>query len=435
MSAIAKLQAMLGMDSKEFKAGMKSATKDAGSFQAHIGKIGASIGAAFSVGAIVSAGKSLATWASDVSEAAQNAGVLTSEMMALNEVALQGGIGIDEMRRMLSVLQVELGKAADGEEASRAKFEELGLSIMELSALDPAQMMQAVAKAAVETGEPLTALADIFGTKLGPKALSALELLANEGLPNVSLAAADAADDLEELGDKWAVITDKMKRATLSFAVGLYESVQTGMTALKGASGGNKTAVDWAKSFVKKSAFLATGGIGFDSAMTDKERAGAEGAVGSLLEDRKAKSDERASAKAEKMQRARRARISSAVVGEQTMAAKESDLDGDAAIAALDKMIARDNREKKTRQSFAERTARLQEQGASIGVGGAAGAAQMQADQMARTGGFFGNERSGFDVQSKQLLVQEEQKKIAEDIRALNVELIETLRAQRGELI
>ena len=53
MAAVAQLKAVLGMDSREFKAGMRNATKDASTFQSNIKKVGTIIAGAFTVSAIV----------------------------------------------------------------------------------------------------------------------------------------------------------------------------------------------------------------------------------------------------------------------------------------------------------------------------------------------------------------------------------------------
>lgn len=425
MAAVAQLKAVLGMDSKEFKAGMKSATKDASTFQSNIKKVGAVIAGAFTVSAIVGFGKSLVGWASTVSEAAQNAGILTSEMMALNEAGLKGGIGVDETRSMLSVLQTELASAADGTETSRKKFEALGLDIVNLSGMNPAQMFEEVAKAAVATGAPLEALAEIFGTKLGPKAVSMIRSIADDGLSIVASDAAKAADAVEDLGDRWAAAVEKMKRKAIALALPVMDFIESEAVRAKAER----------KAF-KESSFMER--MGFEG--TRKARAAGEEAVQKWWQDKYAEDQKREADKKAEMQAAADARKARALVGqkvvtgrvEEDMAKLEEDRKQKRR-AGIDKWQADRMKRYDIRKGGEERQARLQEQLTSL-TNPQAGASTMNPDAMARIGGFFGGERAGFDVQSKQLEVQRESKKILDEIARNTAETKEALARSRGEI-
>lgn len=209
-SVLAQLKALVTADAKGFKAGMNDAERSVSRFQKSVSSIGNYIASAFSVGAIVAYAKSVINWAGEMADAAKNAGVLTSEMMAFNNVALQSGVGIDKMQNMLIRLQDQLDAAVNGDEKATAAFERMRLSIDDLVQMTPAQMMVELAKASTHTGASISALADIFGMKLGPAARAALTDIAN-GLPLIDQAAADAVDALDANADRWASIWDRMK--------------------------------------------------------------------------------------------------------------------------------------------------------------------------------------------------------------------------------
>lgn len=108
--------------------------------------------------------------------------------------------------------------------------------------------------------------------------------------------------------------------------------------------------------------------------------------------------------------------------------------DADKLEAERKKEVAAYNREVMTRKSFAEREARLQEQLVSGNMRDA-GPSSMNADAMARIGGFTGGERAGYDVASTQVSIAKNSLKVQQEIRELQAELVEVLRAQKGERI
>lgn len=215
MGAVAELKAMLGLDPKRYNAGMKSAKESTSKFQAGLAKVTSMIGGAFSAAAAIGFAKNVFEWGGKLSEAAQKVGVLTSEMAALNKVALQNGMDVDQAANMLAKMQTKLGDAIEnGGEAEKA-FTNIGLSLEDMAKLSPADMLQAVARAAVESGDPLNALADIIGERLGPTAVATFRDLAENGLGAVDDALGETADRAEELGDKFAEMLEELKSTSL----------------------------------------------------------------------------------------------------------------------------------------------------------------------------------------------------------------------------
>ena len=219
MAGIAQLKAIVGLDTKAYKAGMRDVKDANASLLGSFKTIGAAIGVTFGVASIIRAAGAIKKWSDEASVAARNVGIMTSEMIALNRVAIQGGIGVDEFAKMLAKMQNSLTDAAKGDKTAQKAFDDLGLSVSDLIKLDPTTMLQTVAKAAMSTGTPLEALAGIFGERLGPKAVVALRQIAEEGLPAVDAAIGQTADAIEALGSRYAATVDYMKGLTLEWLV------------------------------------------------------------------------------------------------------------------------------------------------------------------------------------------------------------------------
>lgn len=215
MGAVAELKALLGLDPKRYNAGVKSAKKSTSMFQDELAKVTNMVAGAFSAAAVIGFAKNVWQWGDKLSEMAQKVGVLTSEMAALNRVALQNGMDVNQAANMLAKMQTKLGDAIEkGGEAEKA-FTNIGLSLDDMVKLSPADMLVAVARAAVESGDPLNALADIIGERLGPQAVSTFRALAEDGLGTLDEALGETADKVEELGSKFAETVDRVKADAL----------------------------------------------------------------------------------------------------------------------------------------------------------------------------------------------------------------------------
>lgn len=383
MSAVATLKAILGLEGvPQYKAGMRDATGATMGFQKSLAAAGRMIGAAFSVGALMQAGRSLVSWASNASQAAQNAGILTSEMIALNQVGLQGGLAVDDMGKMLSKLQNELFSAAGGSAESAKKFQELGLSVEDLARMDPTSMLQAVARAAFNTATPLQMLSDVFGDKLGPKAVSVLRDIAQNGLPEVGEAVGRTADQIEALGDKWDLFADRAKASTTSFLSKLVDGGAIIKNFVKGWIGEND----------------GGNNLGFMESIRAKFAAGRWAVSNAIYQ-------EEATRVLSGKERSDFAAQQTAELTKRAQATAED--------AAWKDQAKKQDRIDNIRQQAAEQVARLTERGESFrSLGGGA-------DSMARMGGFVGPQRGGLGQADRQLQVGMETKRVMEEIRRI----------------
>ena len=215
--AIANLKARLGLDSKDFRAGVKGAKGSTQSFGQSIAKVGAMVGVAFSAQAVISMGKAFVSWASDISIAARNLGILTSELMAMNRIAVQNGSDFGQVQKMMARVEADTFGAITGTRELVLMYDELGLTMERLYApgMDPVKRLQMVGEAALNSANPTGALAGLFGTKLGPQSRLALEGIV-AGLDDVDVAAGGAADRIEALGSKYDLLKEKSKSSILS---------------------------------------------------------------------------------------------------------------------------------------------------------------------------------------------------------------------------
>jgi len=226
MAGVAKLMAMVGLDTSAYKAGAGNIKSQNSGLSKSFRKISGAIAATFSIGAVIASGRAIKKWADEASIAARNVGLLTGEMIALNRVAIQGGLDVNKMAMMLGKLQTKLYDAAAGDKVAQEGFDMMGLSVSKLISMRPADMLKEVAVAAMETGTPLQSLAEVFGERLGPQAVVVLRQIAEEGLPAVDDAAGRTADRVEALGSRWAENMDMMKEK----ALGVFAAVEEGYT-------------------------------------------------------------------------------------------------------------------------------------------------------------------------------------------------------------
>jgi len=327
---------------------------------------------------VMQAARSFASWASEASSAAQTAGVLTSEMLGLQRVAMTADIQMEDMRNMLTRLQNTLYDAANGSEEARDKFERLGLDAKKLAGMDPASALVEVAKAAERSEIPLQTLSDIFGEKLGPKAVQAMQELATNGIPPVSDAVAELADWIEGAGDTWAVFVDEFKKGTV-------DMVDTAATNY------SKIVAFWSNVFSTPGKII--------------DLSAGSNAMNAVEEQKKAEREyNRQSRRAEQNRRA------------QQVVKMFDKNEGEQRNDAADRM---EDARARGRQQVRSLLTRFSERASGIGGEGLTG------DSAARTGGFFGNSRAGLGIADRQLrLAMEAQntrreiKRVIEEVRS-----------------
>jgi len=449
---MAKLMAMLGMDASHFKAGMKGAKKETSSFQKDIKNIGDIIKSAFTVTAIAGMTKSLASWAGNATDAAASSGVLMTEMLALQQASLSGGLGLDGMTKMLIKLQERLNDAISGNAEAIKSFEDLGLSVYRLSGMAPAQMLLGVAKAAMASKNPLRALANLFGEKIGPKAMTAIrDMTGPDGLAKIGEEAVRAANEIDKLGDKFDVLTEKVKRwavQKIGVAIEFYEDMAVRNKAEREQRRKENAKSGAERGYAQMGPFGAasTGEWNVLNKDADKRiKAAGDAAVADLYAKRKEGEKQRAKDQQDVIESNRKRLLEKEEEYKTKTRTKQAEDNEKKKKADDDRKKANDafmkkwedyyQREADIEAAAKERGDRINERKSALtNPSIQANASQINPDSMARVGGFFGGERSGYDVASKTLEIQREMKELIKEGNKNTSEMLEALERNRGTI-
>ncbi|HAX91573.1 MAG TPA: hypothetical protein DCY07_05105 [Rhodospirillaceae bacterium] len=407
---VARLRAVMGLDTQEFEAGIAKSKGGAKSLQATLKDVAGIMGVAFSVGAVVSYGKAFMDWAGKISDAAGNVGILTSEMAALNAVFAKQGLGTDELQKMFSKIETDVFGAATGGKELDDVYTRLGLTIGELVKMSPDERFRAVAKAALESANATGALAEVFGAKVGPKARLALEDMA-AGYDKVDEAIGRTIDSLDNAGDRWAGYMNNAKMALIP-VIGWLDKVYEKVTDAVAVQASNAGKVRNPVAMFKQ--WRAMG-----SAREESE-AGKSADAATIRAKEKADlvaAAAEASAAAEAKKRGEQEKTVK-VFGEKWLSDKDKEF---AAFVKRedDKRKKREDTARRVNdleQRLAERLVSIQENTRGRGV---------NPDSLAGIGGFLGNERAGMAERDRVIQVQIDSAKAVKE----NTEAIRELKA------
>lgn len=216
------------LDSSAFARGLrtmeaganKAGSKIASSFE-NMAKGGvASLAAAFSIGAIVSFGKSVMDFAGDLQDTSDTIGITTDSLQGLNSVFLAGGSDAETTKKGLITLTrslQDIATTADG--PARKALDTLGISFADIAGLTPDDAMYVIADAmmrATDKGAALDAAMTLLGksaSKMAPALLGGAEAMkaAAAAAPKIPPAqikgVADFGDALEAMGVEAKVAT------------------------------------------------------------------------------------------------------------------------------------------------------------------------------------------------------------------------------------
>ena len=164
----------LATDASGFKKGLADIQKDTSSLQSMFSNVGKVMAGAFTVGAIVSAGKAVLDFAGDLSDLSQKSGISTSGLQKLDLAFKSNGVSIDQVTKAAGELGARL---VSGDKGAVKALEDLGLNLEELKRMSPEDQFIAVADAVGKIqnkGEQLYASKTLFG-KSGVDLLAGLD--------------------------------------------------------------------------------------------------------------------------------------------------------------------------------------------------------------------------------------------------------------------
>jgi hypothetical protein len=193
----------------------KAGSKIASSFE-NMAKGGvASLAAAFSVGAIVSFGKSVMDFAGDLQDTSDAIGISTDSLQGLNAVFLAGGSDAETTKKGLITLTrslQDIATTADG--PARKALDALGISFADIAGLTADEAMYVIAdamKGATDKGAALDAAMTLLGksaSKMAPALFGGAAAMREMAAASPKISAediqtiADAGDMVDALGVK-----------------------------------------------------------------------------------------------------------------------------------------------------------------------------------------------------------------------------------------
>jgi len=184
MSAVAQLKALLGMDNKQFKAGMRDSTASAKSFGSTIAQVGGTLAAAFSIRAIAQFTKSVIDFASKIRHTADNLNVSTDSLQSLNSAALKYGVTVEDLQKGLAKLRQSQGKVVEKDKEYLDALKLLKINAEAFGNVGTDKALEMIAKAYADSGQSALAFSgvlDLMG-RSAKKSTAFLVELADVGL-------------------------------------------------------------------------------------------------------------------------------------------------------------------------------------------------------------------------------------------------------------
>jgi len=210
------------LDDSKFQAGLKNMEKGGkkvegslvGSFDSMAKGIGASMAAAFTVGAVVNAAKSLLDFAGQLQDQADALGVSTEKLQGLQGALAQSGVSAEKFTKGMATLAQNIDQAKNDTGTARDSFEALGITFANIANDSPDELILKIADGLKNAKDPAAAFAaalDLLGTKninfvAGLKGgreevdnlANSIKKLSAEDVATI----AKAGDELEQLGNR-----------------------------------------------------------------------------------------------------------------------------------------------------------------------------------------------------------------------------------------
>lgn len=228
---IGALRVVLSADTADFKTGLSDASKATQQFTGQlsgasvkISSFGRSLGAMFTVGAIVAASKQVLDYAGNLEDLADTTGLTTDSLQEMSHVAKQTGSSLDGFTNAAFKLGVNL---SDATKKVQESVEALGLSYMALRDMSPDEQFRATADALgrVENVQERNRL----GVILMGKGYKEVAGSISEGYSKIADGAAKTSASsikaISDLGDEW----DKLKGTLMAVAATLIGPLAKGL--------------------------------------------------------------------------------------------------------------------------------------------------------------------------------------------------------------
>lgn len=213
----AELKAIATLDTKNFEAGAakigqtaEKASGGLGVLGSGLNKLGAAIGAAFTVGAVVNFTKAMSEAAMATQKAANVLGISGGAMEELGDLAERTGSDAGTLQAKMTKLADSQESAILGNKEAEASFGRLGVSMQDLQALSIDELLLRVAQGAQQDGAAISDLNNIMGRGAAGEMSAMLKDLAQNGLPGVTAAVDAQIAAFSDLNSIWRQAKDDL---------------------------------------------------------------------------------------------------------------------------------------------------------------------------------------------------------------------------------
>jgi hypothetical protein len=188
-----------------------------------LGGLKGQILSAFTVGAVVSFGKSVVDYVGQIKDASDATGIASDRFQALAIAAKTNGVGMDQLAGSIARLR-NLQGSIGSDEGIQKTFSKIGMSISDVQAANPEQLLAGIARGLNETGDASVAF-DVFG-RGAAGLLTTLKELENGWDPLVEkmksgIISKEDIEQIDEFGDKLDTLAIKAKSFGAGMGIGL----------------------------------------------------------------------------------------------------------------------------------------------------------------------------------------------------------------------
>lgn len=199
---IASLIVRVLADLSELKAGSAEIQTQLGGIATSAQRVGAALGVGLSVGAVVQFARSIVQTADELTRLSDRTGIGVVALQRLQGIAEDSGNTLEQVTKAISQMQVRL---VSGDSSAVGALRALGVSLNQLTALDPDAQFLAIARAIDQIPNPARQAqlaVEIFG-KAGLEILPSLKADVDRLAASTWTMSEDTVQALDRAGDAW----------------------------------------------------------------------------------------------------------------------------------------------------------------------------------------------------------------------------------------
>jgi len=211
--AFMSILARLGLDSSGFQAGVKQAESSAKGLGKSIGSdLKGQLASAFSVAAVVAAGKAVMDYADKIGNMSDRLGISTDELQRFDYAARQSGSSLETFQGVFEKLSVAREEALEGNEKIVESFKRLGVSMDDLKNRRLDELIKIIART-VQAGDAqalLPALRDVGGKGAG-ELIPTFQAGLDETGSQAPIISAEDIEAMKQAGDNFSALVQTLQ--------------------------------------------------------------------------------------------------------------------------------------------------------------------------------------------------------------------------------